>query len=66
MTYEIRIIETDTIEANDMVAFTMGAQTRAGIVIELTDAGLLSVNVAGIKGPVMVAHEDVTDILPCR
>lgn len=56
------IIDTDTIEPGDFVAFTQDGQEVAGIAKGFNDDGEIDVALAG-RGTVSVAHEAVTDIM---
>lgn len=62
MTNTIRIIETDTIQAGDFVAYMDGTEERAGVSRGFNEAGGIDVFLA-CGDVVSVAHEDVTDIL---
>ena len=57
----IRIIETDTIQAGDLIAFRFGAVEVAGIVRSINDCGAFVVKTLGL-GILEVSHENVTDI----
>ncbi|QDP65816.1 MAG: hypothetical protein Unbinned7865contig1001_15 [Prokaryotic dsDNA virus sp.] len=63
MTIIAQIIDTDSLENGDFVAFKRGDKEFAGVFREFNDNGELDVEVIALGGIVSVAHEIVTDIL---